>query len=58
MAHNNLGDAYQKKGLLDKAIEQYEITLRSHPDDFDAHTNLGLAYKGKGMKIKLSRNSG
>ncbi len=32
-AHNNLAVAYEKKGLLEAAKEEYEIALRLKPDN-------------------------
>ena len=43
-AHNNLGKAYAEKGLLNKAIEEYKITLDVNPTFTEAHFNLGLSY--------------
>ncbi|HAM50768.1 MAG TPA: hypothetical protein DCP92_08770, partial [Nitrospiraceae bacterium] len=48
-AHNNLGVAYQSKGLFDKAIEQYQTAISLKPDDAEAHNNLGVAYRSKGL---------
>jgi tetratricopeptide (TPR) repeat protein len=47
--HNNLGYAYQKKGMLEKAIEHYETAVRLKPDYPKAHNNLGYAYQAKGF---------
>lgn len=51
-AHNNLGAAYGKMGLTDKAIEQYLIALRLKPDHPDIHNNLGTGYLDKGWYDK------
>lgn len=52
-AHNNLGVAYFKKGMIDKAIEEYNTALLKaseiHYRYRQAHCNLGIAYEKKGM---------
>jgi tetratricopeptide (TPR) repeat protein len=50
--HNNLGDAYHSNGFLDKAIEQYEITIRLSPNHVLAHKNLSSIYAEKGLMDK------
>jgi tetratricopeptide (TPR) repeat protein len=47
--HNNLGTAYDKKGLLDEAITELKKSLIIKPDSAEAHTNLGVAYFKKSM---------
>ncbi|MGD0884704.1 MAG: tetratricopeptide repeat protein [Thermodesulfovibrionales bacterium] len=49
LAHNNLGNAYQSKGLYDMAIEQYQTALRLMPDYAEARYNLGNTYQSKGQ---------
>jgi len=44
IAHKNLGGAYHKLGLLDKAVEQYTAALHIKPDRPDVHNNLGVVY--------------
>ncbi len=44
MAHKNLGGAYHKLGLLDKAVEHYSAALHVKPDRPDVHNNLGVVY--------------
>ena len=44
MAHNNLGGAYHKLGMLDKAVEHYSAALHIEPDRPDVHNNLGVVY--------------
>jgi tetratricopeptide (TPR) repeat protein len=53
--HYNLGNAYQFKGLLDMAIEQYQTALRLKPDYVEAHNNLGVIYTRKGLKREAIR---
>ena len=42
-AHYNLGNALQKKGKLDAAIDSYKQALKIKPDYAEAHYNLGNA---------------
>ncbi|HBI22910.1 MAG TPA: hypothetical protein DDX84_01565 [Nitrospiraceae bacterium] len=44
MAHNNLGNVYEKQGRLDEAIKEYLIALKIKPDDAEIHNNLGVVY--------------
>jgi tetratricopeptide (TPR) repeat protein len=44
-----LGNAYQKKGLFDRAAERYRIAIRLSPDMPEAYYNLGVAYQSKGL---------
>ena len=39
-AYNNLGVAYEARGLLDEAIKQYQISLRLNPKNEAAKYNL------------------
>ena len=48
-AHNNLGNAYLSRGLMDRAIEQYRTALRLEPDNVGANYNLGNAYLSQGL---------
>jgi tetratricopeptide (TPR) repeat protein len=41
LAHHELGVAFNKKGLVDEALLQYEETLQINPRDEEAHVNLG-----------------
>ena len=50
--HNNLGLAYGKKGMLDKAILECKKAIVIDPNFSEAHSNLGLAYGEKGMLDK------
>jgi Flp pilus assembly protein TadD len=41
IAYTNLGSAYQKKGQLDKAIENYDKAISLNPNDYLAYNNRG-----------------
>ena len=44
------GDAYQYAGQFDRAIEEYQMTLKINPNYFLSHFQLGrVYYYGKGM---------
>jgi tetratricopeptide (TPR) repeat protein len=47
--HSNLGRAYWKKGLSDKAFEQYSIALKINPIFPQALTNIANIYREKGQ---------
>jgi protein O-mannosyl-transferase len=49
IAHNNLGTALDKQGQVDKAIDQYQETLRLQPEFAEAHNNLGYALGRRGQ---------
>jgi tetratricopeptide (TPR) repeat protein len=44
-----LGNAYQKKGLLNRAAERYRIAIRLSPDMPEAHNNLCYNYNSQGL---------
>ena len=56
--YNNLGNAYNRKGEYDLAIDQYKKVLEirlvayksnpNHPDIASSYNNLGIAYNRKG----------
>jgi tetratricopeptide (TPR) repeat protein len=48
LAHNSLGEAFRKRGFLDRAIREYKITLRLDPDYAKTHDDLGVCYYKKG----------
>jgi Flp pilus assembly protein TadD len=54
--HNNLGLAYKSQGLIDKAIEQYQISIKLNPGNKAAHINLGNAYASLGLLDKEGYN--
>ncbi|MBI5633805.1 MAG: tetratricopeptide repeat protein [Nitrospirae bacterium] len=45
--HNELGLAYNSKGLTDKAIEQFQVALRLDPYLEKGYINLGISYTNK-----------
>jgi len=47
LAHNNLGIAYNEKGMLDEAITEFERALAINSNFAEAHYNLGNAYVKK-----------
>ena len=49
VAHNNLGLAYDRRGLYDKAAIEYEKAIAILPAFEDPHYNLGLSYYRRGM---------
>jgi len=48
LVHYNLGNAYARKGELDKAISEYERALILKPHYAEAYNNLGSVYTIKG----------
>lgn len=49
---NNLGVAYKSLGLIEKAIKQYQITIRLNPNSQKAYNNLGAAYHDQNLNDK------
>ena len=47
-AHYEMGAIYLKKDMTDKAIQEFEASLRGRPDFGPAVLNLSLAYQRKG----------
>ena len=45
----NLGRAYEKQRLYERAIEEYRAAIRLAPDGFRAHNNLATIYALRGM---------
>jgi tetratricopeptide (TPR) repeat protein len=45
--HYNLGNAYLSRGLIEKAIEEYQIAITINPYFSSAHYNLGIAYQSR-----------
>jgi tetratricopeptide (TPR) repeat protein len=54
--HNNLGLAYSKKGMTDKAIENYKKAIILKPHVADAYNNLGNAFDKQGRMDKAIEN--
>jgi tetratricopeptide (TPR) repeat protein len=52
VAYKSLGAAYQAKGLINEAIEQYQLAVRLQPADVDAHSYLAAAYAESGALDK------
>ena len=49
VGHNNLGEALDKKGRYDEAIEQFRKTLQINPNDGMGANNLGVMMIRKGQ---------
>jgi tetratricopeptide (TPR) repeat protein len=49
IVRGGLGLAYQKRGLLDEAIREFETAIELGPNVAKNHYNLGLAYEEKGL---------
>jgi hypothetical protein len=49
IAYNNRGVCFEKMGLLDKAVDDYNKTLVLHPSDDQANFNLGVVYQKAGL---------
>ena len=48
IARGGLGMAYLDRGMLDKALEQFQITMKLFPSGHKSYYNLGLVYHQKG----------
>jgi len=55
LAHNNLGDALERKGQTDEAIRQYQEAIHLRPTYADAHYNLGNVLYKKGQTDEAIR---
>ena len=55
MAHNNLGNALDKKGQINEAIRHWQEAIRLHPEYALAHNNLGKALGGQGQTDEAIR---
>jgi len=49
VAHSNLGDALQKQGRLDEAMQQYGAALKIRPDDAYLYRKIASVYDARGM---------
>ena len=49
IAYTNLGSAYQKRGQLDKAMENYNKAISLDPNDYLAYTNRGVIFDRMGQ---------
>lgn len=52
-AHFYLATAYEEKGRLPEAIDEFKETLRLNPKSAEVHFNLGVLYE----KVKDGRNA-
>ena len=48
VAHYNRGVIYSEKGEIERAIEDYDQTIRLNPESAAAYNNRGYAYRQKG----------
>jgi len=48
VARGGLGLAYQERGMLDEAREQFEIAIKLYPSHHKSYYNLGLIYHQQG----------
>ncbi len=48
-AHHDLGTAYLEMGLLDEAISEFQMALRSSPDHLPTHEVMGRCWMEKGQ---------
>lgn len=50
--YEELGTAYTKAGLFDEAIEAYQKSLISNPNNADIHYYLGLLYQKSNKNVE------
>ena len=48
IAHNNRGNAYTTKGEYDRAVQDYDESIKLNPNYARAFNNRGVAYQKKG----------
>jgi tetratricopeptide (TPR) repeat protein len=56
-AHNNLGNAFARRGRLDEAVASYRRALLLRPEFAEAHNNLGRALLDLGQFDEASRSA-
>jgi TolB-like protein/class 3 adenylate cyclase/Flp pilus assembly protein TadD len=56
LAYNWLGQAYERKGMYEKAIAQFKEGLRISPDDFNLKALLAHVYAASGNKREAQVN--
>jgi tetratricopeptide (TPR) repeat protein len=44
IAHYNIAVNFAKRGMLEKAIQEFEVSVRYNPNNADAYYNMGIAY--------------
>lgn len=44
IAHYNIAINFAKRGELEKALKEFEVSIQFNPDNFDAYYNMGVAY--------------
>ena len=54
--HNLLGVAYDSDGMLDDAVEEFEVAVALNPDYAEARMNLGLALFHRGRHEEAGRH--
>ena len=48
-AYDNLGFAYEQKGMLDLAVSYFKAAIELDQKNYQAYSNLGIAYAKKGL---------
>lgn len=56
MAHNNLGNAFARRGKIDEAILQFAESLKIKPSHVSARINLGNAIAQKGDAVEAMKH--
>jgi protein O-mannosyl-transferase len=49
LTHIMVGIAYDRRGMMDDAVKEYQYVLSRNPDNAEAFHNMGIAYAKKGM---------
>ena len=55
-AYNNRGSVYFNKGDYDRAIKEFDESIRLNPNDAIAHYNRGTAWSNKGDKDRAIKD--